>query len=103
MKAQEYRGMTGRFVKWRTVPFGNGRPTAACANLNAISCIEEANPWKLSFSYGRALQDEALRAWLEKSKNLDAGQQAFYHRARCDSAAVLGRYTSAMEGERAIA
>jgi fructose-bisphosphate aldolase class I len=47
------------------------------------------------------LQDEALKAWRGKDENLKAGQQAFYHRAQCDSAAALGRYAAAMESESA--
>jgi fructose-bisphosphate aldolase, class I len=75
----------------------------ATAHLNAINQLEGPNPWKLSFSYGRALQDEALKAWQGKNENLKAGQQAFYHRAKCDSAAVLGKYTEVMEREPAAA
>jgi fructose-bisphosphate aldolase class I len=66
-------------------------------HLSAINQLDGTKPWKLSFSYGRALQDEALKAWNGKTENLKAGQQLFYHRARCDSAATLGRYTAAME------
>jgi fructose-bisphosphate aldolase class I len=73
------------------------------AHLSAINQIEEPRPWTLSFSYGRALQDEALRAWRGKSENLKAGQRAFYHRAKCDSAAALGKYTESMESEPAAA
>ena len=65
---------------------------AATRHLNAINQSEGPKPWKLSFSYGRALQDEALKAWRGKDENLKAGQQVFYHRAKCDSAATLGRY-----------
>jgi fructose-bisphosphate aldolase class I len=72
-------------------------------HLSAINQLEGPKPWKLTFSYGRALQDEALRAWRGKNENLKAGQQAFYHRAMCDSAAALGRYTNAMEGRPARA
>ena len=72
---------------------------AATEHLSAINQLEGAKPWKLSFSYGRALQDEALKAWGGKNENIKAGQQLFYHRAKCDSAAALGRYTTAMEGE----
>lgn len=75
----------------------------ATAHLSAINQVEGSKPWRLSFSYGRALQDEALKAWRGKSENLKAGQQAFYHRARCDSAAALGRYIAAMEDEAAAA
>jgi fructose-bisphosphate aldolase class I len=71
----------------------------ATVHLSAINQLEGPKPWKLSFSYGRALQDEALKAWEGKSENLKGGQQAFYHRAKCDSAAALGRYTNAMEGQ----
>jgi fructose-bisphosphate aldolase class I len=76
---------------------------AATMHLSAINQLEGPKPWKLSFSYGRALQDEALKAWRGKDENLKAGQQAFYHRAMCDSAAALGRYTPAMEGQSARA
>ena len=72
---------------------------AATVHLSAINQLEGPKPWKLSFSYGRALQDEALKAWSGKSENLKAGQRLFYHRAMCDSAAALGRYTAAMEGK----
>ncbi|HEV8525791.1 MAG TPA: class I fructose-bisphosphate aldolase [Terriglobales bacterium] len=75
----------------------------ATAHLSAINQLEGPKPWKLSFSYGRALQDEALKAWHGKNENLKAGQLAFYHRAKCDSAAALGKYTEAMEGELAVA
>jgi fructose-bisphosphate aldolase class I len=71
----------------------------ATTHLNAINQLEGLKPWKLSFSYGRALQDEALKAWGGKNENLKAGQQVFYHRAKCDSAAALGRYTTEMEGK----
>jgi fructose-bisphosphate aldolase, class I len=75
----------------------------ATQHLSAINQLEEPKPWRLSFSYGRALQDEALKAWHGKNENLKAGQQAFYHRAKCDSAAALGKYATAMEGESAVA
>lgn len=71
----------------------------ATKHLNAINLLEGAKPWNLSFSYGRALQDEALKAWGGKKENLKAGQKVFYHRAKCNSAAALGRYTTAMEGK----
>jgi fructose-bisphosphate aldolase class I len=74
---------------------------AATMHLSAINQLEGRKSWKLSFSYGRALQDEALKAWRGKNENLKAAQQAFYHRARCESAAALGRYTTAMEGKSA--
>jgi fructose-bisphosphate aldolase class I len=74
----------------------------ATEHLNAINQLEGPKPWPLSFSYGRALQEEALDAWRGKIANLTAGQQAFYHRAKCDRAAALGKYTTEMEKESAV-
>jgi fructose-bisphosphate aldolase class I len=54
-------------------------------------------PWQLSFSYGRALQSAALQAWKGESANVDAGRNAFLHRAKLNSAARSGSYTAAME------
>jgi fructose-bisphosphate aldolase class I len=76
---------------------------AATAHLNEINQLAGSKPWKLSFSYGRALQDEALKGWRGKNENLKTGQRAFYHRAKCDSAAALGKYAPAMEDEEAPA
>jgi fructose-bisphosphate aldolase class I len=71
----------------------------ATAHLNAINQLAGPKPWKLGFSYGRALQDEALHAWHGKHGNVQTGQRVFSHRAKCVSAAALGTYTTAMEGE----
>jgi fructose-bisphosphate aldolase, class I len=68
----------------------------ATAHLNAINRLPDAKPWKISFSYGRALQDPALETWHGRDENL-AGQEAPYRRARCNGAASLGRYTDEME------
>ena len=54
-------------------------------------------PWRLSFSYGRALQAAALKAWGGKPENVAAGQRAFTHRARMNGAASLGKWTEQME------
>jgi fructose-bisphosphate aldolase, class I len=69
----------------------------ATAHLDAINRLPGAKPWKVSFSYGRALQDHALETWHGRDENLEAGRQALYQRARCNSAASLGRYTDQME------
>jgi fructose-bisphosphate aldolase class I len=73
----------------------------ATAHLNAMNAPGVAHPWALSFSYGRALQDSALRAWRGDPARVAAGQQAFYHRARMNGAARQGRY--APDLERAVA
>src|SRR5262249_32741713 len=69
----------------------------ATRHLNAINRPDSLNPWKISFSYGRALQDEALQSWHGKHENVQTGQQAFSHRASCVCAAALGEYTHEME------
>jgi fructose-bisphosphate aldolase, class I len=76
---------------------GGQNAPLATAHLNATNRLPDAKPWKLSFSYGRALQDPALEAWHGRNENLSAGQQAFYRRARFNGAASLGRYTEEME------
>jgi fructose-bisphosphate aldolase, class I len=68
----------------------------ASENLNAINA-HGSQPWKLSFSYGRALQAPALKAWAGDAGNVEAGQQALLHRARLNSAAAGGRYSASME------
>ncbi len=79
---------------------GGQRDVLATSHLNAINKLDLPKPWKISFSYGRALQDPAIEAWRGKPQNLKAAQQAFYHRAKCNSAAAIGTYTSALEGEK---
>jgi fructose-bisphosphate aldolase class I len=51
----------------------------------------------MSFSFGRALQEHALKAWQGRSENSLAAQKAFYHRARCNVAARRGLYSEEME------
>src|SRR5688500_14384332 len=68
----------------------------ASENLNAINSVGE-QPWVLSFSYGRALQAPALKAWGGEAANVESGQSFLALRARCNSAAVAGRYSAEME------
>ena len=70
----------------------------ATAHLNAMNKIGGV-PWQLSFSYGRALQAPALKAWGGKAENYDAAQMALQHRARLNGAARSGSYTQEMEAE----
>jgi fructose-bisphosphate aldolase class I len=70
----------------------------ATANLNAMNAIGP-HPWQLSFSYGRALQAPALKAWGGKSENVEAAQRAYYHRAKMNGAARTGVYAPEMERE----
>ncbi|XP_043939954.1 fructose-bisphosphate aldolase B [Protopterus annectens] len=64
----------------------------ASLNLDAINKCPLHKPWKLTFSYGRALQASALAAWSGKKENVKAGQQAFCKRAQINSLASRGKY-----------
>jgi fructose-bisphosphate aldolase, class I len=75
---------------------GGQTDEAATAHLNAMNQLG-AQPWQLSFSYGRALQAPALKAWKGEAANGPAAQRAFYHRARLNGAARFGRYSEDME------
>ena len=70
----------------------------ATAHLNAINA-KGPHPWQLSFSYGRALQAPALKAWAGKPENVEAAQRAYYHRAKMNGAARTGMYAPEMERE----
>jgi fructose-bisphosphate aldolase, class I len=58
-------------------------------------------PWALTFSYGRALQDTALKAWGGAAANFAAGQKEYAKRARLNGLAATGRYTPEMESKAA--
>ena len=69
--------------------------TTPTAHLNATNRLGGV-PWELSFSYGRALQAPALKAWKGEAANVPAAQRAYHHRARLNGAARSGSYTQAM-------
>tara|TARA_B100000029_G_scaffold250110_1_gene247016 strand:+ start:1283 stop:2302 length:1020 start_codon:yes stop_codon:yes gene_type:complete len=70
----------------------------ASAHLNAMNQIlGETSPWNLTYSYGRALQAPALKAWGGSAENVPAAQDAFYKRAKLNSLATKGDYSSDME------
>ncbi len=74
----------------------------ATERLNAI-CKVPGLPWRLTFSYGRALQAPALKIWKGAAANVAAAQTALHHRAKCNGLAVCGKYAVAMEKENATA
>jgi fructose-bisphosphate aldolase class I len=78
---------------------GGQSPVLATEHLSAINELDAPKAWKLSFSYGRALQDEAMEAWKGRAENVPAAQRAFHHRARVCTAAALGRYRRDMESD----
>jgi len=63
--------------------------------LNAINQSKLARPWMLTFSYARALQSSALKAWGGKDSGVENGRKVFLHRARMNSLAQLGKYVRA--------
>ncbi|EYB84004.1 hypothetical protein Y032_0324g2520 [Ancylostoma ceylanicum] len=75
----------------------------ATANLHAINTVKLHRPWKLTFSYGRALQASVLKAWQGKDENIEAAQKVLLHRAKvgktakANGMAAMGKY----EGEDA--
>ena len=79
----------------------------ASARLVAINLIAKGShgaqgsqgrvPWPLVFSFARAIQQPALQIWQGEAANAGAAQQALYHRAKCNHAAINGTYTQAME------
>jgi fructose-bisphosphate aldolase class I len=105
---EEVAERTIRCLK-RTVPaavpgiaFLSGGQSAekATEHLNAMNSMGP-HPWEVSFSYARALQDPALKAWKGEAANVPAAQKIFYHRAKCNSAARNGSYTKQMEAQAA--
>jgi fructose-bisphosphate aldolase class I len=93
-------------VLYRHVPaavpgivFLSGGQTGEDATLHLSAMNRRGpHPWQLSFSYGRALQAAALKAWRGSDANVEVAQRAYYHRAAMNSAARSGAYTPALEG-----
>jgi fructose-bisphosphate aldolase class I len=105
---QEVAERTIRCLK-RTVPaavpgiaFLSGGQSAerATEHLNAMNTMGP-HPWEVGFSYARALQDPALKAWKGEPGNVTVAQKIFYHRAKCNSAARSGKYSKQMEAQLA--
>jgi fructose-bisphosphate aldolase, class I len=72
----------------------------ATAHLDAMNRIGGL-PWRLTFSYGRALQAAPQKAWSGKAENIAAGQRAFAHRARMNSLASKGEWKADLEAKKA--
>lgn len=104
---EEVAERTVRILK-RTVPAavagiaflsGGQSDLVATAHLNAMNNLGNS-PWPLSFSYGRALQQQPLKTWRGAAANVPAAQAALAHRGRMNSLAALGRYAVSMENPR---
>jgi fructose-bisphosphate aldolase class I len=79
---------------------GGQTDSQATEHLNAMNRLSDL-PWQLSFSFGRALQAPVLKAWKGDPANVAKAQQAFHHRASCNSKARFGKYTAEMETAKA--
>jgi fructose-bisphosphate aldolase, class I len=76
---------------------GGQSPEGATANLNAMNAMSPPAPWVVSFSYARALQDPAMRAWAGQDANVPAAQKAFYWRVKMNSLARAGKWSPDLE------
>ncbi len=79
---------------------GGQSDEAATAHLNAMAAMKGL-PWPLTFSYSRALQNPALKAWRGEAKNAAAAQKAFHHRARMNGLAAQGKWKAELEKQAA--
>ncbi len=75
---------------------GGQSPIKATENLNEMNKVKSGN-WELSFSYGRALQEPVLQSWQGKVENIKLAQDTFYYRAKMNSLARKGDYSTEME------
>jgi fructose-bisphosphate aldolase class I len=75
---------------------GGQSPTDATLHLSLMHALGPL-PWPMTFSYGRALQEDALQAWEGKAAQFSAGQRAFAKRAKLNGMASVGAYKAAME------
>lgn len=75
---------------------GGQSPAQATANLSVMNQAGY-QPWTLSFSYGRALQEDCLKAWAGKKENVAHAQEVLLRRAHLNSMACFGEYTEDME------
>ena len=80
---------------------GGQSPQEATLHLALMNRIGAPLPWALTFSYGRALQDTALKAWGGASANVAAAQKEFGKRAKLNGLAAAGRYTAELENQAA--
>ena len=76
---------------------GGQSPLDATANLNAMNAMKPGAPWILSFSYARALQDDAMKAWAGRGGNVRSAQQLFSRRLKMNSLARDGKWNEQAE------
>ncbi|KAF7127482.1 hypothetical protein RHSIM_Rhsim11G0183800 [Rhododendron simsii] len=99
---QKVADYTLKLLKRRIPPaFLSGGQSEVEATLNLNAMNQAPNPWHVSFSYARALQNTCLKTWGGRPENVKAAQDALMTRAKANSTAQLGKYTG--EGESAEA
>jgi fructose-bisphosphate aldolase class I len=106
--AEQVAAATVRTLKRHVPPavpgiaFLSGGQSSAEATLH-LSLMNKSGPlpWSLTFSYGRALQDDALKTWGGSAANFAAGQKEMAKRAKLNSLATTGSYQSSMESQAA--
>lgn len=76
---------------------GGQSPAQATANLNEIGKHDSKEPWPITYSFSRAVQDPVMHTWRGKAENAKDAQKIFYHRLACNSAARHGAYRPDME------
>jgi fructose-bisphosphate aldolase class I len=83
------------------IAFLSGGQSTTDATLHLSLMNRQPLPWALTFSYGRALQDSALKAWGGQAATFAAGQREFARRAGLNSLATTGKYTPDLETQAA--
>merc|ERR1712174_71663 len=86
-------------LKPSMVTWGGQSELESTLNLNAMN--QSPNPWHVSFSYARALQNTVLKTWKGDDANVDAAQAALIGRAKANSLAQLGKYDASGEAASA--
>jgi len=104
---EEVADYTLKMLKRRVPPavpgimFLSGGQSELEATLNLNAMNKSANPWHVSFSYARALQNSVLQTWQGEEKNIEAAQAALLKRAKANSDAQQGKYDPADESAEA--
>ncbi|KAI3733909.1 hypothetical protein L6452_13367 [Arctium lappa] len=83
------------------IMFLSGGQSEMEVTLNLHAMNQSPNPWHVSFSYARALQNSVLKTWQGRPENIEAGQKALLARAKANSLAQLGKYSADGESEDA--
>lgn len=96
---EELKSVTDLFLF--TSQFLSGGQSEAEATLNLNAMNQSPNPWHVSFSYARALQNSVLKTWEGRPESIEAAQRALLVRAKANSLAQLGKYSAEGENEEA--